>query len=287
MPHNLDIALLRAFVTVAETGGMTRAATLLNLTQGAVSQQVKRLETLFGQALFDRDRAGIRLSPAGERLLPRATRMLEMNDALWAQMIAPEVEGELRFGVPHDIIKPYVPAILKGFAREWPRLHVQIISGTTPRLLDMLRDGALDMTLTTERRPGEAAEVLAMEPLVWGAAPGSAAVTRRPLPLALGDVTCAFRAAVLEAVSAAGMDWSAVCSESEMTTMTAIAAADLAVVPLLRSSIPEGLVMVGPEAGLPELPGFSIALYRALTTAPGAAALADHVRRVVAARAPV
>lgn len=286
MPQNLDIALLRAFVTVAETGGMTRAATLLNRTQGAISQQVKRLETLLDRPLFERDKGGMCLTPAGERLLPRATRMLEMNDALWAQMVAPEVEGELRLGVPHDIIKPYVPALLKGFVREWPRLHVNVVSGTTPRLLGLLRDGALDMTLTTERRPGEAADVLALEPLIWAAAPDGGAAHRRPLPVALGDLTCAFRAAVLEAVEAAGIDWAAICSESEMSIMTAIAAADLAVVPLLRSSLPDGLVPLGPDAGLPDLPAFSIALYRGASNPPGAAALADHIRRAVAARAP-
>jgi DNA-binding transcriptional LysR family regulator len=63
MPHNIDTALLRAFLAVAETGGMTSAARLLNLTQAAVSQQVKRLEDAFGRQLFERDRRGLRLTP--------------------------------------------------------------------------------------------------------------------------------------------------------------------------------------------------------------------------------
>ena len=49
MPYNIDTSLLRAFVAVAETGGMTSAARLVNLTQAAVSQQVKRLEDTFGR----------------------------------------------------------------------------------------------------------------------------------------------------------------------------------------------------------------------------------------------
>ena len=72
MPHNIDTALLRAFVAAAETGGMTSAARLVNLTQAAVSQQVKRLEDTFGRQLFERDRRGLRLTPSGERLLVRA-----------------------------------------------------------------------------------------------------------------------------------------------------------------------------------------------------------------------
>ena len=72
MPHNIDTSLLRAFVAAAETGGMTTAARLINLTQAAVSQQVKRLEETFGRQLFERERRGLRLTPSGERLLVRA-----------------------------------------------------------------------------------------------------------------------------------------------------------------------------------------------------------------------
>ena len=66
MPHNLDTSLLRAFVAAAETGGMTSAARLVNLTQAAVSQQVKRLEETFGRQLFERDRRGLHQSLSAE-----------------------------------------------------------------------------------------------------------------------------------------------------------------------------------------------------------------------------
>jgi len=282
MPHNLDIGLLRAFVAVAESGSMTRAAAVLNLTQGAVSQQVKRLETLFDTRLFARQRGGLRLSAAGERLMPRALKLLELNDAVWNMMAAPEMEGELRLGVPHDIIAPYVPPILKSFSREWPRVQVFIMSDTTPRLLAMMETGEIDMTLTTERTPADRAEILASEPLVWAGAPGGTAHTRRPLPLALGSVDCAFRSPTLDAVAAAGLEWSAICSESEMATLTAIAAADIGIVPLLRSSVPDSLEVLGPDNGLPALPRFKIALYPPLVRATVSDVLADHIRRAFA-----
>ena len=69
MARNLDTALLRAFVAVAETGGMTSAGQVLNLTQAAVSQQIKRLEESFDARLFERDRRGLVLTTRGERLL--------------------------------------------------------------------------------------------------------------------------------------------------------------------------------------------------------------------------
>lgn len=72
MPRNLDIASLRSFVTVAEVGGVTRAAGFLNLTQSAVSMQIKRLEESLGQLLFLRAARKLALSPEGEQLCPTA-----------------------------------------------------------------------------------------------------------------------------------------------------------------------------------------------------------------------
>ena len=57
MPRNLDVSAIRSFLTVAEMGAVTRAATQLNLTQSAVSLQIKRLEETLGQSLFERKAA--------------------------------------------------------------------------------------------------------------------------------------------------------------------------------------------------------------------------------------
>ena len=66
MHRDIDTALLRAFIAVVETGSVTTAAALLNLTQAAVSQQIKRLEELFGMRLFERTtRLALRLTVSG------------------------------------------------------------------------------------------------------------------------------------------------------------------------------------------------------------------------------
>ncbi len=105
------------FVATAETGSMTAAAHLLNLTQGAISQQVKRLEELFGKQLFDRDHRTLSLTATGDRFLLHARRLISMNDEIWGLMSAPEFEGTVRLGVPRDIIRPFIPLILRSFWR--------------------------------------------------------------------------------------------------------------------------------------------------------------------------
>ena len=93
MRRDIDIALLRAFVAVVETGSVTGAAALLNLTQAAVSQQLKRLEELFGTGLFERHHKRLSLKPAGERLMAHAQKLIALNDEVWSTMSAPAYEG--------------------------------------------------------------------------------------------------------------------------------------------------------------------------------------------------
>ncbi len=175
MPHNLDTALLRAFVTVAETGGMTKAAAILHLTQAAVSQQVKRLEESLGCPLFSRDRGRMSLTQAGERLLARAQRMLALNDEIWTTMTAPEFEGEVRLGVPHDIVGPFLAPILRAFGRDWPRVRVTLETTTSRLLREALARNELDLCLTTELDCGEGGEVLFSDALLWVGAVGGTA----------------------------------------------------------------------------------------------------------------
>ena len=73
----MEIYQLRAFIAVARTGHMTRAAEQLHLTQSAVSKQLKALEEEFGASLFERTPSGMTLSAVGRRLMPLAKRTLE------------------------------------------------------------------------------------------------------------------------------------------------------------------------------------------------------------------
>jgi len=261
MTRNVDTALLRTFVSVADTGGMTAAAAILNLTQAAVSQQVKRLEETFGSPLFARQRRGLNLTPAGERLYGRARRFLALNDEIWAEMTTPLFEGKVRLGIPHDLVNAYLPTFLKGFARSYPNVEVTLSCESTPQLLDKLKEGAIDLTLTTELGCGPEGESLAVERLVWVGAPGGEAQMRRPLPVSIGCGACAFRAPVLDALRAVDIPWRPVSDVTNMAAQCATAQADLAVMVLLAPTVPPSLEILRPESGLPTLPTFSINLY--------------------------
>ncbi len=287
MIRNIDIGLLRTFITVSETGGMTSGGRILNLTQAAVSQQIKRLEDLFQVELFSRNGRQLDLTPAGERLLGNARRILALNDELWGLMTSPDFEGEIRLGVPHDIVRPFMPSILRSFSTTWPRVRVTLICETTPQLLGLLKDGKIDLTLTTEAVPGEPHELLLGDPLVWVGARDGDAHLRDPLPISLGHETCAFRAAAVKALTEAGRNWSLICQVSDMGPLTATLEADLAIAPFLTQTVPDNVVILDKATGLPTLPSY----YINLRLPPAglsdiAAELADHIRKGFAARYP-
>ncbi|MCL2429928.1 MAG: LysR substrate-binding domain-containing protein [Alphaproteobacteria bacterium] len=171
------------------------------------------------------------------------------------------MRAKSRLGVPHDIVGPYLPPVLRRFDRAWPRVRVSLKCTTTPQLLDLLRSGSIDLTLTTEQRCGPAGKTMLEDDLIWAGASNGTAQQREPLPVLLGDEKCAFRQAVLEALSAAGRDWRPVCEVSSMEPLLASLEADLAVAPLLRTTIPDYLRVIERDRRLPRLPKFFINMY--------------------------
>ena len=279
VPRNLDLTALRSFVAVADAGGVTRAAAVLNLTQSAVSMQLKRLEENLGQTLLDRSGRTIGLTTAGEQLVSYGRKILELNDEIYAQMTHSIYEGTLALGVPHDIIYPAIPKVMKMFATDFPRMQVRLLSSWTSRLKELFAEGKCDIILTTEDHVDEGGETLEEVPLLWYGAQGGTAWQKRPLPLA-SEPHCQFRRTTQEALDKAGIPW-VMAVDSEFTrTVEATVAGDLAILSQLSGTAAPQLTEVPHHGSLPELGHKKINLYVSNVT-PNAARddLANLVRR--------
>lgn len=262
MPRNLDLSALRSFVTVADVGGVTRAAGYLNLTQSAVSMQIKRLEESLGLSLFLRAARKLALSPDGEQLLSYGRRMLALNDEALSLLSAQACAGEIRLGVPHDVVYPAIPGILKRMAQAYPRVRINLVSSFTILMKQDFARGAFDVMLTTEETPDEGAEVLSARSLVWVGAEDGNAWQRRPLRLGFKD-TCIFRPRAQAALEAAGIPWEMATGGESEQAVEATVAADLAVSVRMIGSIPEGMVPISGDNQLPPVGEMKLGLYRA------------------------
>jgi DNA-binding transcriptional LysR family regulator len=262
MARTLDLGSLRSFVAVADVGGVTRASGLLNLTQSAVSMQIKRLEEGLGQALLDRSGRGVALTAAGEQLLGYARRMLDLNDEVLARMTDKAYEGMLTLGVPHDIVYPVIPQVLQRFAAEYPRVRVQLVSLFTRALKEQFARGDCDVILTTEDGCDAGGETLMTMPLVWVGAPGGGAWKGRPLKLAF-EHRCIFRQSVQAALDEAGIAWEMAVESDQSRTIEASVSADLAVNVALDGSVGPYVEPIAHGGALPELGQKQVNLYRA------------------------
>jgi DNA-binding transcriptional LysR family regulator len=286
MPRNLDIGLLRTLIEVADRGSMTTAAAHLHMTQGAVSQRIKRLEQLTGQALLERDQLGARLTPSGASLLDSARQLVDLNDAVLAALQAPALTGRVRLGVPHDLIGTHLPPILQDYARHHPHVDVTLLPGSSFELRRAWESGKVDLALVEEPLEALSAECLAREQAVWVGAAGGQAWSRRPLPVCLVSDTCVFRQPVATALRQAGVSARTLIDYASMEATTATVQADLAVSVWLASTVPATLDTLGKASGLPALPTYSISLLSDASSATAAGlAMAASLREMYALRA--
>ncbi len=260
MPRNLDMTALRAFVTVAETGGVTRAAGQLHLTQSAVSMQVKRLEESIGQRLLERAGRGVALTAHGEQMLGYGRRILALNDEVWARMTDQAYEGEITLGVPSDIIYPYIPKVLQRFAVEYPRIKVNLISSYTSSLKRQLVRGEVDMILTTETEIDTGGETLQRAQMLWVGAPDGSCWKAHPARLAF-EHDCGFRGCAQRALDEAGILWEMAVESDSVRTIEATVSADLAIHAALEGTVDHHLEVIPHNGALPDLPLFNINMY--------------------------
>ncbi|MBZ9682735.1 MULTISPECIES: LysR family transcriptional regulator [unclassified Mesorhizobium] len=285
MIRNLDVSLMRTFVTVADKASMTAAANALHLTQGAVSQQVKRLEETLGCSLFERDRRGLRLTRSGERLFDKAKRLLSLNDEIWAEMAGSAVAGQVRLGVPYDLVGTLLAPVLKAYAEAYPQVEISLVCASSPELAAALAAGTIDLAVIEERVGPTSGECLAIDRLVWVGARGGVARAKRPLPVSIVADTCAFRPVVLAALNEHGLEWRSVFENGNIDATTATVRSDLAVTSWLASTVPADLDILPFDSGLPPLPNFAINLHlprHGVSTA--AQEFARHIRDGLARR---
>lgn len=276
---NLDLDLLRAFVTVVETASFTKAAASLGRTQPAVSLQIRRLEDGLRSPLLDRGGKGVALTTEGAALLPHARRLLRMNDEIVATLGEGDLEGEVRFGAPEDIATMHLPGILGAFARSHPRIRLAVTCDYTANLLDQMSRGMLDLALIKREPVGPELGVRVWsEPLVWVALDASIIETT-PLPLIVAPAPDIYRKRALGALQAAGIDFRASFTSPSLAGQMAALRAGLGVGVLPAAMAPRDLVVLG--AALPRLSDSEIALMSMRGAGGPAGLLAQEVLRAL------
>lgn len=145
----LDPYKLRLFTSVAQCGGMSKAAETYFMSQSAMSQHIAQLEAYVGQPLFIRTSQGVALTRDGERLYDYAQKILALigEAELAVVQITADSEAELAIGATPSISTYRLPAWMQPFTKSYPRLKIRLQTDITPNLVQIVSVGRLDVAL--------------------------------------------------------------------------------------------------------------------------------------------
>jgi DNA-binding transcriptional LysR family regulator len=289
---SVDMRVLRSFLTVVETGSITEAARRLGRTQPAITLQMKRLEDLTGQTLFEPGSRRPVLTDEGKMVLSYAKTILRLHDELQSRLASTEIEGHVILGTP-DLYAAYLlPKVLALFRKAFPRIQVELRCCLSTPLVSLVQRGEVDIALVT-RLPGfSGGQVVRQEQLIWVMGEGHDTHRMEPVPLALLPPGNIYRDYAIEGLEQAGRKWRIACVSESVGGLQAAVFAGMAVTVLCRSALVHGMRQLGIQDYFPPLPKVDLLLYRAAGPNSAAATalyeyLAHSLAEPVAAQATV
>lgn len=195
MTARLDIDALRALATIADQGGVTRAAERLGLSQSAVSHKIRRLEESIDSKLLSRKPGAPLLTESGRRLLGYAERILSLHDEALQSLSKRTLSGKIRLGVTEDTTSSGLARVLARFARLHPRVSVRTHVEKSLMLQEQLKEGVIDLAVLQifADEVQETDTEIARETLHWVKALDADLPPGGGIPFIAFDPACSFR----------------------------------------------------------------------------------------------
>ncbi len=164
MASILEVRHLKTLVALREAGNLMRAASLLNVTQSALSHQIKQLEEHYGLELFERKSVPVRFTAAGERLLQLGDDLLPAVAEAERDMarLAQGEAGQLRISVECHTCFDWLMPAMDIFRQRWPAVELDIVSGFHADPIALLHEHRADIAIVADR---DADEVVDYHPL--------------------------------------------------------------------------------------------------------------------------
>lgn len=245
--------LVRSFLTVVRSGSFSAAAAQLGVRQSTISGHIARLERQAGAVLLLRDTHRMELTPDGTAMVGFGQAILEAHERAHRYFAESVLSGPLRFGAAEDLVARGLPRILREFRARHPRVDLQLTVGLSRTIHDRLRAGEVDLAFVM-RRPGEThGQPIHRDQLVWA---GPADVSERdatePVPLVAYPPPSITRSCAYTALHDAGITLRPACTANSRAGLRAAVLAGLGYIVHPRSLLPDGLVPIGDQLGLPD-----------------------------------
>lgn len=248
MAQVLDIAPLRSVVAVADCGGFHRAATVLHLTQSAVSQHVRRVEAVVGGPVVERSGRGAAFTELGYRVLAHARNILAAHDTALAELGAAEERVLLLGATEHgaDVMLPGLTAALGERLPDW-RLRFRLDRNVM--LADAIEHGVVDIAVMLDGSGLDPANAAGMVSLKWVSGRNFSVPANQPLPVVMFSEPCTLREPTFAALDRIGVPYRIAADSSDLSGLYAAVRSGLGVALLpMIGRLPDGLCLA---EGLP------------------------------------
>jgi len=248
----LDSDLLRTFIAIAETGSFSRGAERIFRSQSAASLQIKRLEEVLGQAVFERHARGIVLTASGEKLRPVATRIIDLLDQTVSELRGGKLTGSISIGLPDEYGETILTDIIALFCRQHPQVEINVRCEFSTGFANAIAQKQLDLAVYAVEKPPANSIVLKEEKVFWVGSKSHKVHEQNPLPVALFDRQCWWRECALQALEKSGKPYRVVYSSESVTGVVAAISAGIAVGLIGENSLGKDHMILKPVDGMPK-----------------------------------
>ena len=258
--RHIPIELLRTFVAIADLGSYTKAAQELDLTQPAISAQMKRLQQLMGGEIFVKSPTGYSVSAKGAMLEIYARRILALNDQVMAFAGAAPEEQTIRLGIQSIFADRVLTAVIHDCTEAHGAGRVQFVCDSAPSFAKRLASGYVDLVFAVAPRDLKL-NVLSewTERYVWACAPGYVVDGDAPMPLIVRAEGFLDRLAI-DAMDQKEMPYRIAFNAADMTARTAAVMAGVGIMAVPERALPLQLV-VADDPLLPRLPDLRVGVF--------------------------
>ncbi|WP_186092887.1 LysR substrate-binding domain-containing protein [Burkholderia gladioli] len=256
----LDIELLRTFHAVARLGKFRAAAELVHKSPAAVSIHIQRLEAVAGGRLLERDNQSVTLTALGKRLLASTGELLSAHDRVLQEIRGKSVAARIVLGLPDEYAAHVIRDLLPGFAASWPNVVIEIRTGPSFELRELVARGKLDLALVVQpMQAHRRADLLTVTTPVWACSRAFVLDADQPLPLALYAEPCPYRLAMTSALKQTGAAWRVIIESASSQAINACVEAGLGVTLVDRARVTSRMRVLD---GLPPIDEHEIVLIR-------------------------
>ena len=244
MAETLDIVPLRTFVAIHECGGFGRAAAALHMSQPTVSQHVRWLERRLGEPLVERVGRRAGFTPAGERLLVEARRILAVHDEALARLDVAR-ERDIVIGSTETAAEQLLPGVLTTMRGAYPDRRILFQIDRSTQMSDAVAKGTIDLAIVLDASAQEAGPEVGRLALQWFAAPGWAPPeASAPIALVAYREPCGMRERALQELGRRGRRVEITAESGSLEGVLAAARAGLGLAVLPSTGVtPSGLVV--------------------------------------------